>query len=75
MRIMKQGCMIVAVAALCAATCRGAIDLNGSWEFRFEEGKTLETSSGADFVATDAEMALQARHGPLPPDVQAGEAR
>ena len=42
MRMMKQGCMIAAVAALCAATCRGAIDLNGSWEFRFEEGKTLE---------------------------------
>ncbi len=53
MRMMKQSCMIVAVAALCAATCRGAIDLNGSWEFRFEEGKTLETSSGADFAATD----------------------
>ena len=53
MRMMKQGCMIAAMAALCAATCRGAIDLNGSWEFRFEEGKTLETSSGADFVATD----------------------
>ncbi len=50
---MKQSCMIVAVAALCAATCLGAIDLNGSWEFRFEEGKTLETSSGAEFVATD----------------------
>ena len=53
MWMMKQGCMIAAVAALCAATCRGAIDLNGSWEFRFEEGKTLETSSGADFAATD----------------------
>ena len=53
MWMMKQSCMIVAVAALCAATCLGAIDLNGSWEFRFEEGKTLETSSGADFVATD----------------------
>ena len=51
--MMKRDCMIAAVAALCAATCLGAIDLNGSWEFRFEEGKTLETSSGADFVATD----------------------
>ncbi len=62
MGVMKQSCMIVAVAALCATTCLGAIDLNGSWEFRFEEGKTLETSSGADFVATDRMSGLALWH-------------
>ena len=29
------------------------LDLNGSWEFAFVEGKTIETAGGADFVATD----------------------
>ena len=43
----------VAVVAMCAAACLGAIDLNGSWGFRFEEGKTLEMCGGPDFAATD----------------------
>ena len=29
------------------------LNLNGSWEFAFAEGKTLETAGGADFAATD----------------------
>ena len=45
--------LVTIAAALCAAACFGDIDLNGSWEFRFEEGKTLESSSGAGFAATD----------------------
>lgn len=49
----------IAVAALsvvplfCDATCLGGVDLNGSWEFRFEEGKSAEEAFVADFVATD----------------------
>ena len=30
-----------------------ALSLNGSWDFRFEEDKTLESASSADFAATD----------------------
>ena len=52
-RMMKKHRMAAAAAAMCAATCIGGIDLDGSWEFRFEEGRTLETSSGPDFAATD----------------------
>ena len=51
---MRQNYMTAAVAVMYAATCLGGIDLNGTWEFRFEEGMTLETSSGADFAATDS---------------------
>ena len=29
------------------------VSLDGSWSFRFEEGKMLEAASGADFVAAD----------------------
>ena len=49
----------IAVAALsvvplfCNATCLGGVDLNGSWKFRFEEGKSAEEAFVADFVATD----------------------
>ena len=31
-----------------------ALSLNGSWDFRFEENKTLESASAADFAATDS---------------------
>ena len=30
-----------------------ALSLNGIWEFRFEEGKTLEAAGSADFATTD----------------------
>ena len=45
--------VLCAAAALCAAVCLGDLDLNGSWEFCFEEGKTLETCGGPEFAATD----------------------
>ena len=45
--------LLGAAAAACATACFGDMSLDGSWEFRFEEGKTLETSSGAGFAATD----------------------
>ena len=45
--------LVLVISALFAAACSGAIDLAGSWEFRFEEGKTLETCGGPDFAATD----------------------
>ena len=44
---------LFAVPSICAATCLGGVDLNGSWEFRFEEGKSAEEAFAADFVATD----------------------
>ena len=37
----------------CAWAQPQPLDLNGSWEFAFVEGKTLEKAGGADFVATD----------------------
>ena len=30
-----------------------ALSLNGSWDFRFEEGKALEDAPDAGFAATD----------------------
>ena len=42
MWMMKQSCMIVAVAALCAATCLGAIDLNGFLFVEFPTEMPLE---------------------------------
>ena len=45
--------LVAAIAALCVGVCFADIDLNGSWEFLFEEGRTLETSGGPDFSATD----------------------
>ena len=43
-------------AALCAAGTMvhaAVLDLNGSWEFRFEEGKAPAQTAGAAFAATD----------------------
>ena len=48
----KLMCLVVMMAdALCAQ--QQPLNLNGSWEFAFAEGKTLETAGGADFAATD----------------------
>ena len=48
---------LVAGVALALAGTAGArqepLSLNGSWEFAFAEGKTLEKAGGADFAATD----------------------
>ena len=49
--------MAMACTTLSGAGALGAwpqpLNLNGSWEFAFAEGKTLETAGGADFAATD----------------------
>ena len=42
-----------AVLALCAATCFGDIDLNGTWEFRFEENRAAADVADPAFTATD----------------------
>ena len=44
---------LTTVPSMCAATCPGGVDLNGSWEFRFEEGMAAEEAFVADFAATD----------------------
>ena len=48
----------MAAVALCAtalgAAPSGPVDLNGSWDFRFEEGKSIEEVARTDFAATDA---------------------
>ncbi len=45
---------LCAAVAMCAAACFADVDLNGSWEFRFEEGKSIPESANPDFVATDS---------------------
>ena len=37
-----------------ALVLAAVLSLNGSWEFRFEEDKSLETAATADFSATDS---------------------
>ena len=46
-------CALALGTVFCAWAQPQPLDLNGSWEFAFVEGKTLETAGGADFVATD----------------------
>ena len=43
----------LAVGLTAASTAWADVDLNGSWLFRFEEGKAIEETAGDDFVATD----------------------
>ncbi|MBE6397877.1 MAG: hypothetical protein E7046_12820 [Lentisphaerae bacterium] len=43
-------CALFAAVALAAFA---DVSLDGSWSFRFEEGKMLESASGADFPAVD----------------------
>ena len=42
-----------------------ALSLNGSWDFRFEEGKPLEDVADAGFAATDA-MTVPACYDMMP---------
>ena len=49
----------VLVSMLCGVFAIGAVaaeplSLDGSWEFRFEEGKALEEAAKSDFAATDS---------------------
>ena len=45
--------LMVGLVACAAITLFADISLDGSWEFRFEEGKSAEEAFAADFVATD----------------------
>ncbi len=44
---------LLGILACAACVAQADIDLNGSWNFRFEEGKAIEETSGAAFEATD----------------------
>jgi beta-glucuronidase len=44
---------LLGIVALAAFVARADVDLNGSWSFRFEEGKAIEETSGPAFEATD----------------------
>ena len=48
---MKMQLLGIVACAVCAA--RADVDLNGSWSFRFEEGKAIEETAGPAFEATD----------------------
>ena len=43
----------ILIATIVVASCRGGICLDGAWEFRFEEGKSIAETTGPAFVATD----------------------
>ena len=45
--------MICAAAAVAAFVAFADVSLDGSWGFRFEEGKTLEEAADAEFAASD----------------------
>ena len=45
--------MVLGVVACAACVAQADIDLNGSWSFRFEEGKAIEETAGPAFEATD----------------------
>ena len=44
--------MRLGIIALAACAARADVDLNGSWSFRFEEGKAIEETAGPAFEAT-----------------------
>ena len=44
---------ILGSLACAACVAQADIDLNGSWSFRFEEGKAIEETAGPAFEATD----------------------
>ena len=45
--------MRLGIIALAACVAQADMDLNGSWSFRFEEGKAIEETAGPAFEATD----------------------
>ena len=51
--MMRVAAMGIAALAAGAWAQQQPLSLNGSWEFAFSEGKTLETAGGPDFTATD----------------------
>ena len=50
---MNPRTALCAAVAMCAAACFGGISLNGSWQFRFEDGKSIMESAGPSFEPTD----------------------
>ena len=44
--------LFVGMSAVCGMAAE-SLSLDGSWEFRFEEGKALESAAAVDFAATD----------------------
>ena len=55
---LKTGTVLASLAAatlfpVAALAVAGSIDLNGSWDFAFAEGASLDAAGGADFTATD----------------------
>ena len=52
-----NGKILTGMACVCtmvlAASCLGDICLNGAWDFRFEEGKSIAETADTAFVATD----------------------
>ena len=50
---MNSRTALGAAVAMCAAACFGGISLNGSWQFRFEDGKSIMESAGPSFEPTD----------------------
>ena len=65
MKLKSAKRIVVAVASLCAAACFANVDLNGSWEFRFEDGKSIAEAADPAFVATDC-MAVPGCYDMMP---------
>ena len=54
---MKMKSHILSLLFCAAAACGMAaesLSLDGSWSFRFEEGKPIEEAAKGDFAATDS---------------------
>ena len=45
--------LFVGMSAVCGMAAE-SLSLDGSWGFRFEEGKPLEEAAKSDFAATDS---------------------
>ena len=53
MRMKKKVFLAALVAAVGVVAAPRPLDLNGTWEFRFEEGKSWQQVDAAAFTATD----------------------
>ena len=52
MKMKLHVLLFVGMTAVCGMAAE-SLSLDGSWEFRFEEGKALESATVVDFAATD----------------------
>ena len=50
---LSKRVLLFTALALSAATCFGDVDLNGTWEFRFEENRAAADVADPAFTATD----------------------